>query len=178
MAWATLGDIVFSTRLGWTGYKHAAGAEYAEHALARGKPRLQFMGEKLDDISVEFALQIWFSDPQARIQQLRDAKAAGKALSLVFGNGDYRGRFVLSELEVTLSQTDGQGNIIALSGEMKLREFIGDPAQTDAPARAPAQLPAGAVSTPPPFSPGPAPPGLSVHDLAMWAIQAAARRAW
>jgi phage protein U len=157
---ATLGTIAFKVLPGFTGFHETSGADFAEHALARGKPRLQWIGEKLDELDVQFGFHHWFCDPRAELDQLKKAKAKGLAMGLVFGNGDYRGRFVLTELEATYDPLDGAGNIIAVSGSMKLREFIGDPAKPQAPAVSPFSPPPGTVRQPPaiaPVRPGVAP---------------------
>ncbi len=52
---------------------------------------------------------------------------AHQALALVFGNGDYRGWFVITDVTATSEQTDSTGNVLAVNASASLREYIGDP---------------------------------------------------
>jgi phage protein U len=150
---ATLGKIAFSALSGFTSLQETAGTDFAEHALVRGKPRLQFMGERLDELNVGFGFYHWFCAPRRSLERLRKIKSQGQALALCFGNGDFRGYFVVTELEVNYEQTDGSGNITAVVGTLKLREFIGDPAKPQAPAVSPFALPPNAVGQAPAVQP-------------------------
>lgn len=47
---------------------------------------------------------------------------AHQALALVFGNGDYRGWFVITDVTATSEQTDSTGNVLAVSATVSLRE--------------------------------------------------------
>ena len=70
--------------------------------------------------------------------RLRNALASHEALSLVLGNGDYKGRFVITGLTGTARHTDTAGTLLAVEASVDLREFTGDPAQPSAPAVRPA----------------------------------------
>ncbi len=52
---------------------------------------------------------------------------AHQAMALVFGNGDYRGWFVITDLTATHQHTDPYGNVIAQGGSLSLQEYTGDP---------------------------------------------------
>ncbi|MDI4751113.1 phage tail protein, partial [Salmonella enterica subsp. enterica serovar Anatum] len=52
---------------------------------------------------------------------------AHQAMALVFGNGDYRGWFVITDLTATHQHTDPYGNVIAQGGTLSLQEYTGDP---------------------------------------------------
>ena len=72
---------------------------------------------------------------------------AHQALALVFGNGDYRGWFVITDVTATSEQTDSTGNVLAVNATASLREYIGDPKTLKPPAIR-AQVPGtGAVSS-------------------------------
>lgn len=70
--------------------------------------------------------------------RLRNTQASHEAFSLVFGNGDYKGRFVITGLTATGRDTDTSGTLLAVDASINLREFTGDPAQPLAPAVRPA----------------------------------------
>ncbi|EHY6416292.1 phage tail protein [Escherichia coli] len=124
---AVLGDIEFEVVTYWDGFDASFGMDYAEHARIEGKPGLQFIGEKLDEVSISLVFHDHYCQPDVELARLRDAMVAHQALALVFGNGDYRGWFVVTDIRATSQQTDGLGNVQALSAELSLKEYIGDP---------------------------------------------------
>ncbi|HAY4444456.1 TPA: hypothetical protein JZ883_002043 [Escherichia coli] len=124
---AVLGDIEFEVVTYWDGFDASFGMDYAEHSRIEGKPGLQFIGEKLDEVSISLVFHEHYCQPDVELARLRDAMVAHQALALVFGNGDYRGWFVITDIRATSQQTDGLGNVQALSAELSLKEYIGDP---------------------------------------------------
>ncbi|MFP1902988.1 phage tail protein [Lonsdalea quercina] len=124
---AVLGDIEFELIAYWDGFEAQFGADYAEHARIEGKPGLQFIGEKLDEISISLVFNQMFCTPDVELARLRNLLRSHQAQALVFGNGDYRGWFVLTQVRATSEQTDKSGNVLALTAEVTLREYVGDP---------------------------------------------------
>lgn len=135
---AILGEVEFDLITYFDGLETRFGAEYAEHALIARKPRLQFVGDKLDEVKIDLVFHASYCDPEAELVRLRNALASHEALSLVLGNGDYKGRFVITELTATGRHTDTAGTLLAVEASVDLREFTGDPAQPPAPAVRPA----------------------------------------
>ncbi|KFK91941.1 phage tail protein [Serratia sp. Ag2] len=124
---AVLGNIEFELITYWDGFEATFGVDYAEHARIEGKPGLQFVGEKLDEIQISLAFHQHYCVPDVELARLRTAMKAHQALALVFGNGDYRGWFVITEVTAVSQQTDTTGNVWALTATVSLREYIGDP---------------------------------------------------
>ena len=135
---AILGEVEFDLITYFDGLETRFGAEYAEHALIARKPRLQFVGDKLDEVKIDLVFHSSYCDPEAELVRLRNALASHDALSLVLGNGDYKGRFVISNLTATGRHTDTAGTLLAVEASVDLREFTGDTAQPPAPAVRPA----------------------------------------
>lgn len=135
---AILGEVEFDLITYFDGLETRFGAEYAEHALIARKPRLQFVGDKLDEVKIDLVFHSSYCDPEAELVRLRNALASHEALSLVLGNGDYKGRFVITDLTATGRHTDTAGTLLAVEASVDLREFTGDPAQPLAPAVRPA----------------------------------------
>ena len=135
---AILGEVEFDLITYFDGLETRFGAEYAEHALIARKPRLQFVGDKLDEVKIDLVFHASYCDPEAELVRLRNALASHEALSLVLGNGDYKGRFVITGLTGTARHTDTAGTLLAVEASVDLREFTGDPAQPSAPAVRPA----------------------------------------
>lgn len=124
---AILGDIEFELITYWEGFESQFGVDYAEHARIEGKPGLQFVGEKLDDIQLSLVFHQHYCVPDVELARLKSAMSAHQALALVFGNGDYRGWFVITDIRATSEQTDSTGNVLALNATVSLREYVGDP---------------------------------------------------
>jgi phage protein U len=146
---ALLGDIQFDLITYFDGFESQFGANFAEHALIEGKPRLQWIGDNLEEIRIDLAFHVHYCDPEAELAKLKKALAAHEAMALVLGNGDYKGWFVLTEVQATSRHTDKAGTLIALDARMVLREYVGDKAKPrPRPAVQPATPPAEAKSIP------------------------------
>lgn len=101
-------------------------AEFAEHAVLKGKPRLQAMGEKLNELSFAIRLHHTVGGVESRYQALLTAKANQEALALVWGRGKYKGDYVITDISSTTLFTDAQGNALAREMNISLKEFVGD----------------------------------------------------
>jgi phage protein U len=125
MIWAILGDIEFELLSHPGAQSERSTADYAEHARLQGKPLLQWVGEGLDELTLEVALHAALVDPEARIRELKKAKAAHQPLPYLLGSGDYRGIYVLTSVDVTTRKTDGSGRLTSAAVNLGLREFTG-----------------------------------------------------
>lgn len=123
---AVLGDIEFELTTYWDGFNVASGVDYAEQARIQGKPGLQFVGEKLDEINISLVFHSHYCSPTSELNRLHDAMISHQAMAMVFGNGDYRGWFVITDLKASSQHTDATGNVQSQSAEMTLREYTGD----------------------------------------------------
>ena len=111
------------------------------------QPGLQFVGDKLDEIQISLVFHQHYCVPDVELARLRTAMKAHQALALVFGNGDYRGWFVITDVTATSEQTDSTGNVLAVNATASLREYIGDPKNPLQPPAIRTQVPGvGAVS--------------------------------
>ena len=61
--YAVLGDVEFELITYFDGMEAQFGMDYAEHALIGGTPRLQLVGEKLDEFRVELTFHASYCDP-------------------------------------------------------------------------------------------------------------------
>lgn len=124
---AVLGDIEFELITYWDGFEATFATDFAEHARIEGKPGLQFIGDKLDEIQLSLVFHQHYCTPDAELARLKVAQKRHQALALVFGNGDYRGWFVITGVTATSEQTDSTGNVLAMNATVSLREYTGDP---------------------------------------------------
>ena len=123
---ALLGDIQFDLITYFDGMDAQFGADFAEHPLIEGKPRLQWVGDRLDEFRIDLSFHAWFCDPEAELVRLRKALQAHMAMSFVLGNGDYKGWFVLTDVQAMSRQTDQYGTLTCLEATITLREYVGD----------------------------------------------------
>jgi phage protein U len=152
--YALLGDIAFDLITYFDGFDLQSGADYAEHALIEGKPRLQFTADKLDEIRIALTFHVHYCDPQAELDKLKKALTAHQAMALVFGNGDYKGWFILTDVQTSSKQTDKTGTLIAVDANITLREYVGDKKNPlPLPAVQPKLPPAAAKATPQSLTP-------------------------
>ena len=119
-----LGNIAFEP-VNLTDFSETHSADFAEHAVLKGKPKLQAMGEKLTDLSFAIRLHHKIGGVESRYQALLAAKAKQDALALMWGS-KYKGNFVITDISSTTLFTDGKGNALAREMNISLREFVGN----------------------------------------------------
>ena len=119
-----LGNIAFEP-VNLTDFSETHSADFAEHAVLKGKPRLQAMGEKLSELSFAIRLHHKIGGVESRYQALLAAKAKQDALALMWGS-KYKGNFVITDISSTTLFTDGKGNALAREMNISLREFVGN----------------------------------------------------
>lgn len=122
--YAVLGDVQFELITYFDGLEAQFGVDYAEHALIGRKPRLQWVGDKLDEFRLDLVFHIRFCDPEVELLKLRQALQSRQARQFVLGNGEYKGWFVMTELVATSRHTDKAGGLIALEAKVTLREYV------------------------------------------------------
>ncbi|MFE8048745.1 phage tail protein [Brenneria goodwinii] len=144
---AVLGDIEFELITYWDGFESTFGVDYAEHSRIEGKPGLQFIGEQLDEFRISLVFHSMYCTPDSELARLRRAMRAHQALALVFGNGDYRGWFVVTAVTASSQQTDASGNVMAMTAEVTLREYTGDPKSPQVPPAIKSTVPGSGVVT-------------------------------
>lgn len=120
--YAILGDIEFKNLIGPETFNHKEASSYAEHATALNKPRLQMMGEKLDEISLAINLHNSFCTPEDVIARLRAYRKDGTILPLIMGTGEVVGDFVLTEFDREILQTSPTGEIVSAKINVSLKE--------------------------------------------------------
>lgn len=120
-----LGNIAFEP-VNLTDFSESHTADFAEHNVLKGKPRLQAMGEKLTTFSFALRLHHKIGGVESRYKALMDAKGKQQALALLWGRGKYKGNFVITDISSTTLFTDSQGNALCREMNISLKEFVGD----------------------------------------------------
>ena len=123
---AVLGDIQFEVVGSPEGYDSAGAYEYSEQRVIESKPRLQWVGDELDRLNFELMWHASFTNPAAQLALLRATAAQHLALPLVFGDGGFRGFFVVESIAVRSQQLSAGGAPIAIRVALSLKEWAVD----------------------------------------------------
>jgi len=148
MQFALLGDIQFELITYFDGLDGKFGSDYAEHALIEGKPRLQWIGDKLDEWSLKLKFHQLYCDPELELARLRKAMGTHTPLPFVLATGEYKGEFVITEIAAVSEQTDLVGALVAVGATLTLREHVPPPGAERQPYDAPAIQIAGKAVPP------------------------------
>ncbi len=124
--YAQLGDIKFELITYFNKFELTKSFNYAQHDVIEGKPKLQFVGDGLDAVAIGLNFHRKFCQPRDEWQRLNDTARTHEALDFIFGNGEYKGKFVVEELVLVYEQTDSQGEVDSLQAELKLKEWAED----------------------------------------------------
>lgn len=119
-----LGDIQFEGLKGLDSLRKSREAVYAELPLMGGKPRLQRTGTALQQVTVSIALHAAFTDPAADIAALDEYREGGDVLTLINGEGEVVGDFVITEIEETVTQTSPTGRTLSAEVSLTLKEHF------------------------------------------------------
>jgi len=131
--YAVLNDVELEIITWLDGLSMRYGAEYAEQGLIGRKSLLQYIGHKPDEVKIDARLHAQWCNPADEVRRIKDKMDAKEPVAFVLGTGEYRGVFVITEAEVTTTQTDGFGAAIAFELSISLKEYVGDPAQPNPP---------------------------------------------
>ena len=121
---AVLGEITFEVLTSPEGFRSSSEYRYAQHDVVEAPPRLQWLSNDLQKISLDLGFHVAFANPVTQIAALKAAAEDHQARSLVFGNGVFRGYFVIESIEETFTQTADDGSYIAIAVRLELREWI------------------------------------------------------
>ncbi|OIP06942.1 MAG: hypothetical protein AUK53_11720 [Betaproteobacteria bacterium CG2_30_59_46] len=119
---AMLGTIGFDVLSQIEGVEESFSANFAEHALIEGKPRLQWVGDNLGEVTWNLMFHAGFCVPTVELLKLRAAVAAHTPLPLVFASGAHQGWFVPVSVNVTTRMTRGDGTLLWIEAQLKMRE--------------------------------------------------------
>ena len=88
---AVLGDIEFELITYWDGFEATFGVDYAEHARIGGKPGLQFVGDRLDEIQITLVFHQHYCVPDVELARLRTTTGNVLAVSATVSLREYTG---------------------------------------------------------------------------------------
>jgi len=96
---------------------------YAEHPVVESKPLLQWVGDGLERLELEMLFHASFTNPTLQLDALIAAAEDHLPRPLVFGNGEFRGFFVTTELASEALQHAGDGTTLAIRVRAELCEW-------------------------------------------------------
>lgn len=134
--WASLGDIRWEYPDSWSSVGHQRRFDYAEHAVIEGKPKLQHVGTGLAELRVELSFDAGRCNPASELERLEAVAAAHQAVPLVFGDGRYLGRFVITDIDQRWEHTDPKGRLLEVGLRVTLKEWADDESETAQPTGA------------------------------------------
>jgi phage protein U len=123
---AALGEIQFEVVGSPEAYESAGAYDFAEQKVIESKPLLQWVGDDLERLKFELMWHASFTKPAAQLALLRAMAAEHLALPLVFGNGGFRGFFVIESINVKSQQLSAKGAPIAIRVALALKEWTAD----------------------------------------------------
>ena len=145
---AVLGDIQFEVVGSPQGYDSAGAYDYSELRVIESKPRLQWVGDELDRLNFELMWHSSFTNPAAQLALLRATAAQHLALPLVFGDGGFRGFFVVESIAVKSQQLSAGGAPIAIRVALSLKEWAVDSLLLSGTSTAGASTPLAIATSP------------------------------
>ena len=123
---AALGEIQFQVVGSPEAYESFGAYDFAEQKVIESKPQLQWVGDDLERVKFELVWHASFTNPAAQLALLRATAAEHLAQPLVFGNGEFRGFFVIESINVKSQQLSAGGAPIAIRVALALKEWNSD----------------------------------------------------
>lgn len=123
---AKLGEITFNLITYLDGLDDVQKFTFAEHQTIESKPKLQFIGDELDELNIRLNFHSSFCTPEYEIKRLKNTAKKHDKLAFILGNGKYVGNYVILEISSTTQQCDRFGNLISIDTEVKLKEWSDD----------------------------------------------------
>ena len=121
--YAQLGNIIFESNFDLQSFSRSSEAVYAESARISGKPTLQRLGSKLDEVSVSIRLRQEFCQPETVVAQLEAYRNSSEILPFLTGAGDVLGDFVIVSIQETAEKWNADGSIMQSNVSLSLKEF-------------------------------------------------------
>lgn len=130
MAIGALGDIAFEVSvfkiLTFDKFKRSGKGRWTEHNVIGEKPKLEFLGPSLEEISLDIHLNSLFKvDPEAELQRLREYRDTGEILTFVIGNRVVgKGKYAVMSVDETHKAHSPKGKLIKADASINLKEYV------------------------------------------------------
>lgn len=117
-----LGNIEFDLASSFSSFSHSSKVLLPEHETILRKPKVQFTGRSLDTLDLNFRWSASWTDPDARLKELREAMDLAEPMRLVFGGNTFKGLWLIESIDSELIHTSPTGEIMSLEVGAKLKE--------------------------------------------------------
>lgn len=130
MAIGSFGDIVFeasseSIRT-FQGLQQQNAARYAEHDIIGKKPKLEFLGPGLEEISFKMQLMAYLGvEPDAELRALQEMRDKGEVGQLVFGETKIA-KFVITSISSQEGPRNKDGLPTWIEADLTIKEYVED----------------------------------------------------
>lgn len=129
--WGQLGDLEFELTVAPRSFSAQQKTSFVEVPRIDEKPLLQWVGDDLRSIKMGFRFGRPWCDPDAQLRRLQDELANHQPLSLILGDGVFRGYYLLESIDATLLQTDAEGKTMFLEVSVELKETTDVPEESE-----------------------------------------------
>lgn len=120
--WGLLGDIEFQMADAPDAFDHKHSIDLPEHDLIEGRPAVQYTGENLQTLKLDFTFHSDWCDPDERVKQLWFIMLQHKPQRLVLGKGTFKERWLISQISSKLTRTDHLGRTVTIACTIDLKE--------------------------------------------------------
>ena len=120
---AQLGEIKFELLTSPSVFDSRRSHRFAEHEVIEGKNRLQFTGDNLEELDITVAFHASFCSPKVKVAEINKAALEHRALPLVFGNGEFKGYFVITNVFESMQWTHTDGSVFYTQLQLVLKEY-------------------------------------------------------
>lgn len=106
------------------GFTRKREGRYAVHDVANGKPRLEFTGPGLYEVSFSMRFDAAFGlVPKSELDALAKIRDEGRAEYMIIGRHPI-GRFVITGLDEAWTRIDGAGRLLVATVNVSLKEYV------------------------------------------------------
>ena len=121
--YASLGNISFTTLEGFTSLSIKEETVYAEFGKMQSLPTLQAASEKAPELSLSIFLKSEFTNVEDSIATLRKARKKTTILPLIWGNGKKEGYYVITSMDVSVTNQLADGTFIEANVSLSLKQY-------------------------------------------------------
>ncbi|MEM9006540.1 MAG: phage tail protein [Cyanobacteria bacterium P01_F01_bin.86] len=136
--WALLGTIQFQLADAPIRLEATERTRFVRIPRIEQKPSLQWTGDELRTLRMEFQFNAAWCNPDEQLRRLQQARQAHEPMNLILGNGEFRGYYLIEQIQAEVRQTDGSGQLLWLSVPITLTETT-DRLEAATPATSPFQ---------------------------------------
>jgi phage protein U len=121
--YAQIGNIIFRGLLGFESLNSTRESNLVEHLLIDGKPRLQRVGDKLEEVQFTLNLHVSYCNPAQVLAELELARAEGFIMPFIEGNGTFLGMFAIKSVRKEITKTNAFGDIVRAFADVTMVEI-------------------------------------------------------